>query len=204
MFVRPQRFRRWLFCRLPREDAAADYECGHDCPENPKLHLLHFGVLRRPSPLRPIIRRSAYQVLRSSPGSVAKLAAMRRASSLVSLSVTARLLGSSSTVEIAERLSVGVAEDEGLGVLLDRPGRRSPPAAFIAMTARRGCGVPPKITPRRFPPPWSVEETSACFIVRDSAGQALAYVYCEDKPGRRSAAQFLTSDEGAKKCYKHC
>jgi hypothetical protein len=127
MFVRPQRFRRWLFCRLPREDAAADYECGHDCPENPKLHLLHFGVLRRPSPLRPIIRRSAYQVLRSSPGSVAKLAAMRRASSLVSLSVTARLLGSSSTVEIAERLSVGVAEDEGLGVLLDRPGRRSPP-----------------------------------------------------------------------------
>jgi len=31
--------------------------------------------------------------------------------------------------------------------------------------------------PRRFPPPWSVEETDACFIVRDANGQALAYVY---------------------------
>jgi hypothetical protein len=34
--------------------------------------------------------------------------------------------------------------------------------------------------PRRFPPPWSVEETDACFIVRDANGQALAYVYFED------------------------
>jgi hypothetical protein len=29
---------------------------------------------------------------------------------------------------------------------------------------------------RRFPSPWSVEETDACFIVRDHNGQALAYV----------------------------
>ena len=28
----------------------------------------------------------------------------------------------------------------------------------------------------RFPPPWSAEETDACFIVRDHNGQALAYV----------------------------
>jgi hypothetical protein len=28
--------------------------------------------------------------------------------------------------------------------------------------------------PRRFPPPWSVEETDACFIVRDANGHALA------------------------------
>jgi hypothetical protein len=34
--------------------------------------------------------------------------------------------------------------------------------------------------PRRFPPHWSVEETAACFIVRDGGGQALAYVYYED------------------------
>jgi hypothetical protein len=26
--------------------------------------------------------------------------------------------------------------------------------------------------PRRFPPPWSVEETAPCFIVRDANGQA--------------------------------
>jgi hypothetical protein len=29
---------------------------------------------------------------------------------------------------------------------------------------------------RRFPPPWSVEEQKACFVVKDSAGQKLAYV----------------------------
>jgi len=49
---------------------------------------------------------------------------------------------------------------------------------------------------RRFPPPWSIEEANAaCFIVRDSTGQALAYVYFEDEPGRRSAAKLLTRDE---------
>jgi len=46
----------------------------------------------------------------------------------------------------------------------------------------------PEMTPprpaRRFPPPWSVEETDACFIVRDANGQALAYVYFEGEPGR--------------------
>ena len=29
---------------------------------------------------------------------------------------------------------------------------------------------------RRFPPPWTVEETQPCFIVRDHNGQALAFV----------------------------
>jgi hypothetical protein len=38
---------------------------------------------------------------------------------------------------------------------------------------------------RRFPPPWSVEEQPACFVVRDANGRALAYVYFEDEPGRR-------------------
>jgi hypothetical protein len=48
---------------------------------------------------------------------------------------------------------------------------------------------------RRFPPPWSVEERPACFVVKDGAGQKLAYVYFEEKPGRRSAAKLLTKDE---------
>jgi hypothetical protein len=46
---------------------------------------------------------------------------------------------------------------------------------------------------RRFPPPWSVEETPACFIVRDRAGQALAHLYYEEPA--RSAANLLTKDE---------
>jgi hypothetical protein len=48
---------------------------------------------------------------------------------------------------------------------------------------------------RRFPPPWTVEETDACFIVKDHAGQSLAYVYFEGEPGRRAAAKLLTRDE---------
>jgi hypothetical protein len=47
---------------------------------------------------------------------------------------------------------------------------------------------------RRFPPPWTVEEQEACFVVRDHNGQQLAYVYFEDEPGRRSAAKLLSKD----------
>jgi hypothetical protein len=32
---------------------------------------------------------------------------------------------------------------------------------------------------RRIPPPWTVEELDACFVVKDSSGQKLAYVYFE-------------------------
>jgi len=50
----------------------------------------------------------------------------------------------------------------------------------------------------RFPPPWSVDNPDPklerhCFIVRDAAGHALAYVYF-DKPGW-TAAHGLTRDE---------
>ena len=47
---------------------------------------------------------------------------------------------------------------------------------------------------RRFPLPCTAEET-ACFIVRDANRQALAYVYFEEEPGRRAAANLLTRDE---------
>jgi hypothetical protein len=34
----------------------------------------------------------------------------------------------------------------------------------------------PRSVERRFPPPWMIEEANdACFIVRDSTGQALGY-----------------------------
>ena len=45
---------------------------------------------------------------------------------------------------------------------------------------------------RRFPPPWTVEDKDAYFIVRDHNGQALAYIYAEDK---RTGARPLTRDE---------
>jgi endo-1,4-beta-D-glucanase Y len=49
---------------------------------------------------------------------------------------------------------------------------------------------------RRFPPPWTLDEANdAGFIVRDKNGYALAYVYFEEEPGRRAAANLLTRDE---------
>ena len=56
------------------------------------------------------------------------------------------------------------------------------------------------IAPNACRPPLSApgtfdEPNDACFIVRDKSGQALAYVYFEEGPGRRSAANLLTRDE---------
>jgi hypothetical protein len=49
--------------------------------------------------------------------------------------------------------------------------------------------------PRRFPPPWDLEEhDQRCFIVRDNNRMALAYVYFEEKAGRRSAAGLLRDE----------
>jgi hypothetical protein len=43
------------------------------------------------------------------------------------------------------------------------------------------------VKPRRFPPPWSIDEhKDACFVVQDATGHALAYVYVE---WSRDAAQ---------------
>jgi hypothetical protein len=48
---------------------------------------------------------------------------------------------------------------------------------------------------RRFPPPWSIEDIGAAYVVKDSGGQKLAYVYYEEEPGRRSSAKLLSKDE---------
>jgi hypothetical protein len=51
----------------------------------------------------------------------------------------------------------------------------------------------------RFPAPWSSEEHSGHFVVRDGNGQAIAYIYYENRTGRRPAkrlaAKLLTKDE---------
>jgi hypothetical protein len=52
---------------------------------------------------------------------------------------------------------------------------------------------------RRFPPPWTVEEyCGISYIVRDANNFAVAYVYFESEPGRRSAANLMTKDEARK------
>jgi hypothetical protein len=38
------------------------------------------------------------------------------------------------------------------------------------------------VTERRFPPPWTVEELEACFVVQDASGQKLGYLYYEEEP----------------------
>ena len=48
---------------------------------------------------------------------------------------------------------------------------------------------------RRFPPPWDVEDSGACFTVSDANNFTVAYVYFESEPGRRSAARLMTKDE---------
>jgi hypothetical protein len=76
--------------------------------------------------------------------------------------------------------------------LRDRQKNFSVPPLIFSSKRQMSARAPP---PCRFPPPWSVEETAPCFIVRDANGQALAFVYCEDEPGRRATGKLLTRDE---------
>jgi hypothetical protein len=50
-------------------------------------------------------------------------------------------------------------------------------------------------SPRRFPPPWSIEEQTESFIVKDANGEPLAYVYFEDEPQRQMSMKRLSRDE---------
>jgi hypothetical protein len=48
---------------------------------------------------------------------------------------------------------------------------------------------------RRFPPPWSIEEGTESFTVKDANGQALAYLNFEDEPQRQMSMKRLSRDE---------
>jgi hypothetical protein len=52
-----------------------------------------------------------------------------------------------------------------------------------------------RVMPRRFPPPWSIEEGTDSFTVKDATGQALAYLYFEDEPQRQMSMKRLSRDE---------
>jgi hypothetical protein len=62
------------------------------------------------------------------------------------------------------------------------------------------------VTPRRFPPPWSIEDIGAAFVVKDSSGQKLAYVnYEQEQPQwpmcpRYSAAEGLGNRDPSRRC----
>jgi hypothetical protein len=83
------------------------------------------------------------------------------------------------------RQAAGAAAADDAAVSNEKGGRTSPALALA------GEAMPD----RRFPLPWSVEETDACFTVQNHARQALAYDYFEDEPGRCAAAKLLTRDE---------
>jgi hypothetical protein len=46
--------------------------------------------------------------------------------------------------------------------------------------------------PRRFPPPWSVEELDACFVVRDDNAAKARVIYFEDERGRPLRSRFCS------------
>jgi hypothetical protein len=48
---------------------------------------------------------------------------------------------------------------------------------------------------RRFPRPWTVEQTRGGFKVKDANGQSLAYVYGRETKADADIAKVLTMDE---------
>ena len=84
------------------------------------------------------------------------------------------------------------------------PGWKAPfvtPKAIGALSIRSTRAESKNQMPgRQFPAPWSAEEHSGYFVVRDHNGQAIAYIYYENGAGRRPAAKqiaakLLTKDE---------
>jgi hypothetical protein len=63
---------------------------------------------------------------------------------------------------------------------------------FAAIHKDRGlffAVVPKHQLPARFAPPWSIEDIDGAFVVKDSSGQKLLFVWYEDETGRRSSGQ---------------
>ena len=51
------------------------------------------------------------------------------------------------------------------------------------------------MTTRRFPPPLTAEQIPGGYVVKDTTGQALAYVYGPRHPADADTAKVLTIDE---------
>jgi hypothetical protein len=70
-------------------------------------------------------------------------------------------------------------------------------AGWCNLDAMRESVLVRMLEPHRFPTPWSVEQQTTCFIVRDREGRALAHLYFDDEPQVRSPAS-LPSYDGAR------
>ena len=53
----------------------------------------------------------------------------------------------------------------------------------------------PEQRTRRFPPPWSLEQITGSYKVKDANGQSLAYVYGRETLADADIAHVLTMDE---------
>ena len=62
------------------------------------------------------------------------------------------------------------------------------------MPASLATGCRPRSAARRFPPPWSIDELQACFVVKDSAGQKLVIqIKCPSRAAHALAASYRRS-----------
>jgi len=52
--------------------------------------------------------------------------------------------------------------------------------------------------PRRFPPPWKIEEQDESYVVVDGLGQKLAFLYFENEPTRQGILKRLSKDDAWK------
>jgi hypothetical protein len=57
---------------------------------------------------------------------------------------------------------------------------------------------------RRFPPPWTVQDIGAAFVIKDSNGQKFGYLYYEEEAGRAFVGQVAQQRRGASDCSQLC
>src|SRR5215472_12207714 len=128
-----------------------------------------------------------------SSGFAANFASLRHSSARCRYSDTMRI-----------RLALGLPDIESRMDSGQYPTRSSTARSSPNVLRSKGNAQTFSAGARRFAPPWSVEVTPYCFIVRDANGQQLAYIYFESEPGRQSAAKLLSKDEARRPTSPSC